>query len=430
MKDSSGKAAGGSNYTAQTELDLNKTQGQQESKVVGDETQDTSHHKLERRHFLTGFASITASTSALIVPEQAMAFYNLTGFLKNNTFKPDAFGFTNQTGVSLNTSITSNPATLTGPGPRGATAVCTGCLIQKNGAGPFTSTLSGIRSGDYVRIQITSSSSYSTAVTCSVKIGTTTSSTWSVTTTLPSQTINVTYPSSGNAGRNVMTDVANGVYASPIWNGTSVVNLTITINAGVIIGAPNPSTPALTIPGGWPPGSTISLVNNGTVSGAGGAGGVGSDNTGPGGDGTKGGSALSLQWQTSITNNGTIAGGGGGGGGAADHWNIYSGFGGGGGGGGAGSVPGAGGVGGTAGSGSGSSGSAGTASSGGAGGAGGSIDLPGGNGGNLGQAGADGANPGGSGYTTPGTGGAAGYYIVGNSFATWNILGTVIGGLI
>lgn len=93
---------------------------------------------------------------------------------------PNAFSFTNQTGVALSSTITSNTVTLSGftcP----ATATCSGCInIIRNGVAEGTSAV--FNSGDTIALQVTSSGSVSTAVTATVTVGQTTSGTWSVTT--------------------------------------------------------------------------------------------------------------------------------------------------------------------------------------------------------------------------------------------------------
>lgn len=98
-------------------------------------------------------------------------------------------------------------------------------------------------------------------------------------------------------------------------------DLTITINAGVIITSTNTATPALTITGATV-GDTITIVNNGYIFGMGGAGGRGGGNetsflvpvTG-----NAGGPAIQLTSLTGIPltvrNSGVLAGGSGGGGG-------------------------------------------------------------------------------------------------------------------
>jgi hypothetical protein len=97
-------------------------------------------------------------------------------------------------------------------------------------------------------------------------------------------------------------------------------NLTVTINASVLIVSTTTATPALTITGGTA-GDTVVVVNNGFIAGRGGAGGAGT-----------GGVAVSLGYPATINNTSPAAyiGGGGGGGGTASN---------GGGGGGAGNGP-------------------------------------------------------------------------------------------
>jgi len=91
------------------------------------------------------------------------------------------------------------------------------------------------------------------------------------------------------------------------WNGTSAVNLTVMIQPGVTIDASATTTYAFDTGAPWPAGSTLTLINNGTIRGKGG---LGSNS----GDGQAGGPALRAQFALAVTNNGTIGGGGGGGG--------------------------------------------------------------------------------------------------------------------
>lgn len=93
---------------------------------------------------------------------------------------PSAFSFTNQTNVQTSTTITSNTQTLTGFACT-ASAVCTNCLILKNGA--VQGTTANFVTGDQIAIQLTSSANFGTAVTANVYVGQTNSGTWSVTTT-------------------------------------------------------------------------------------------------------------------------------------------------------------------------------------------------------------------------------------------------------
>jgi hypothetical protein len=198
-------------------------------------------------------------------------------------------------------------------------------------------------------------------------------------------------------------------------------DITITINAGVIISSSSTGTAAFII-GGTNAGDTVTIINNGTIVGKGGAGGTGGGGQQqPGSAGGNGGPAISLGCAVTLTNNGTIGGGGGGGGGGS----IMSGANtvttrGGGGGGGAGY-----GAGGTY------NGSAGSAT---AGGGGGSNGSSGGSGGGLGASGGTGSGASfnmmysavsiSSGYS----GGSPGAAVAKNgNTLTWNPQGTTYG---
>ena len=211
----------------------------------------------------------------------------------------------------------------------------------------------------------------------------------------------------------------------------SPVNVTLTINSGVVVGSTSISSPALTT-GNLPAGSEVTIINNGYILGKGGNGGnyPGGQTSGlPGGNG---GPGLEITLAASISNNGIIAGGGGGGGGGggSDCSECYDDPGAGGGGG-AGYNSGTGGTSPETGT---YTGSPGSLLLGGAGGTvsphGGSAEYQqagnGGNGGDLGTGGQNGQN----GATYPGgTGGNGGAAVVGSNFITWTLQGDVRGTL-
>jgi hypothetical protein len=196
------------------------------------------------------------------------------------------------------------------------------------------------------------------------------------------------------------------------------VAVTLTINTGISVTSTDvPPTSAfaassywgLTTGTGWVDGSTIRIVNNGTIWGAGGAGGTGGDPT-VNMDGTSGGHAILLSWPASIDNtNGYIYGGGGGGGGGNYYYQGLGRASGGGGGAGAGSS--SGGVGAAGIYGSPGAGSAASGTSGGAGGAAG-VDSFYGYVGGIGGAGGNAGDSGSNGGAEPqdGIGGGAGGY--------------------
>lgn len=244
------------------------------------------------------------------------------------------------------------------------------------------------------------------------------------------------------------------------WNGIDPFIATITINSGVIVGSTSTGSYAFTATSSFPTGSSLSITNNGTIQGMGGAGGAGgpaSCNTG-GYSGYAGGPALSISCPVTFNNtNGSILGGGGGGAGGGgargvdSNWAHEARAGGGGGGGGRGTNGGAGGAGGSAdGWVGGAAGSAGTSSAGGAYGAGGTKTTEdkngygtatGGRGGAGGAAGSSGGTgtagayncgpnpPGPEVETPPGSVGAGGAAVVGNSNITWNGTGIRLGSI-
>lgn len=98
---------------------------------------------------------------------------------------PAAFSFTNQSGVSPSSVITSSSVVLSGMS--GAVpGACTRCTdIVRNGSS-LASTWGVFLQGDTIAIKQLSSASSSTATSASLTIGTTTSSLWSVTTAVVS----------------------------------------------------------------------------------------------------------------------------------------------------------------------------------------------------------------------------------------------------
>jgi len=248
-------------------------------------------------------------------------------------------------------------------------------------------------------------------------------------------------------------DLYTAVSANPAYV-PGATTITATINPGVTVGSTSTGTYAFSVPNAFGAGDIITVVNNGTVLGAGGSGGAGSSPpSSPSGNlpaqpGFTAGNAVYVNRPITINNAGTLAGAGGGGGasGAAlvqtgttpkGGPNISK-IGGAGGGGGAGVNPGAGG--GFSGSG-GSAGSSGSSTAGGAGGpryTGSPATWWRGAGGTGGARGANGsagepdgpANPNTASQTwNPGAGGGAGRYMTGNPFVTWSATGTRQGGV-
>lgn len=211
------------------------------------------------------------------------------------------------------------------------------------------------------------------------------------------------------------------------WNGTMPLIAVVTITAGVVLGSTSTSTYSFDTGAGFPDGSKLFLVNNGTIAGHGGNAAAApppSQVTTPGSNGGAGGPAFRAQFPITVTNNGTIGGGGGGGASAGnyydgatnenqvDHW-VYGGNGGAGAGRQIGTYYGS--------APTLTSGSPATASTVGGGPA---VYCNAGAGGNLGAAGGNVST------NIPGfarSGGAAGAAVVGNSYVTWVATGSRYG---
>ena len=112
--------------------------------------------------------------------------------------------------------------------------------------------------------------------------------------------------SSNQTDYNMVTDLtAKG------WNGTSPVDVQVTINSGVILTASTTAKFGFTTEM-LPANSRVKIVNNGWIGGKGGTGGsVGPSRS----NGSAGGTGIKFTVATVVENYGTIAGGGGGGGG-------------------------------------------------------------------------------------------------------------------
>lgn len=124
-------------------------------------------------------------------------------------------------------------------------------------------------------------------------------------------------------------------------NPTTPGTYVFTIDSGTTVNSSSTSQAALTTGTCWVPGSTITLINSGTIYGRGGDGGAGGTYTGlrNGSPGGNGGPAVGMSYPLTIENtNGYILGGGGGGGGGAGGGGGRCHANGGGGGGGQGSV--------------------------------------------------------------------------------------------
>lgn len=100
----------------------------------------------------------------------ALQLLNLLDEAPASDTTPDAFSFTDQSGVTPSSTITSAPITVTGIDAAAAITI-TGGTYDINGSGTFVSTEGTVSNGDTVRARHTSSASYLTAVNTVVTIG-------------------------------------------------------------------------------------------------------------------------------------------------------------------------------------------------------------------------------------------------------------------
>ena len=92
------------------------------------------------------------------------------GFLESGDTTPNAFSFTDQTGVALSSTITSAAITVSGI-DAAATISVSGGSYDINGSGTFVTTPGTVNNGDTVRARHTSSASHETATNTIVTIG-------------------------------------------------------------------------------------------------------------------------------------------------------------------------------------------------------------------------------------------------------------------
>ncbi|WAK02567.1 multiheme c-type cytochrome [Methylobacter sp. YRD-M1] len=117
----------------------------------------------------TSSSSDSTTTNTVLTIGGVQDTFSVTTLAASADTTPDAFGFTAQTDVALNTAVTSNAVTITGINAPAPVSVSGGSYSINGGA--FTSAAGSINNGDSVRVQLTSSSQYSTQTTATLTIG-------------------------------------------------------------------------------------------------------------------------------------------------------------------------------------------------------------------------------------------------------------------
>jgi hypothetical protein len=100
----------------------------------------------------------------------ALQLLNLLEAEAEDDTTPDAFSFTDQSGVARSSTITSAAITVTGITAAAAITV-SGGTYDINGSGSFVGTAGTVSNGDTVRSRHTSSANYSTSVDTTITIG-------------------------------------------------------------------------------------------------------------------------------------------------------------------------------------------------------------------------------------------------------------------
>ena len=118
---------------------------------------------------LTSSGSYSTTKSATLTIGSVSDTFSVTTEAAPPDTTPDQFTFTDQTGVALNTVRASNTITVSGINTEAPISI-TGGTYSING-GAYTSDAGTVSNGDTVKIQLTSSGSYSTTTNATLTIG-------------------------------------------------------------------------------------------------------------------------------------------------------------------------------------------------------------------------------------------------------------------
>ena len=154
---------------------------------------------------------------------------------------PDPFSFTDQTGVALNTAITSNAITVSGIDAAANISVSGGQYSIDSGA--FTSAAGMVNNGQNVRVRVTSSSSGSTTTAATLTIGGVSDSFDVTTAASAAPRAYVANSGSGtvsviDTSTNLVVDtitVGGGPYATAAHPGQNLVLVTNTADEGPVL---------------------------------------------------------------------------------------------------------------------------------------------------------------------------------------------------
>ena len=187
----------------------------------------------------------TGSTAGTVVATSTLTINDTSTTPVANDTTPDAFSFTSQTGVPLNTVTSSNVITISGINTATSISISSGSAYSING-GSYTSTSGTITNGQTVSVQHTSSSSNTANTTTTLTIGgvqgTFTSTTTSVIPAVYGMRI---YDASGNITLDTTDETMKdlGVFAiNSVTANQSILGVPVTTNSIALVNNNNGDT--------------------------------------------------------------------------------------------------------------------------------------------------------------------------------------------
>lgn len=165
----------------------------------------------------TASASYNDTVTVILTVGGVSGTYSIsTGGVPADT-TPDAFNFTDQSNLNLNTLIYSNTVTISGINQTVSVSATNGAQFSINGGSYVTS--GSISNGQTLRVRLTSSGSYSTTTSTTVTVGGT-SDIWSITTrsavvASPPTALTLTQTTNTAASSQTVTATASGGSGTP-----------------------------------------------------------------------------------------------------------------------------------------------------------------------------------------------------------------------
>jgi len=139
----------------------------------------------------TASGSYSTTVTVILTVGSTADTYSITTEGEPADTTPDAFNFTDQSNLNLNTLTYSNTVTISGINQAVSVSATNGAQFSINGGSYVTS--GSISNGQTLRVRLTTSGSYSTSVSTTVTVGGT-SDVWSITTRAQAQATTPTFP--------------------------------------------------------------------------------------------------------------------------------------------------------------------------------------------------------------------------------------------